>query len=199
MYVFVAVFCQGSDRLAALPASNTMGKKIPPTGMPRKMLEVKLLCQDGNPGRAVTLEDIKGAPAKLRNKAMNAMVESLSLEQKYKYKRCRSDCERRTWVVEYMLDPAKVRCKGLEGSHSLLKAMKERRSEILEGIAVAKKRLSMAVCCCQRCAEIRMKSNQVTLIDAQLDNLSETEAKKRAIECEKESIGRNVRVDAEKA
>ena len=197
MYVFVAVFCQGSDRLAALPASNTMGKKIPPTGMPRKMLEVKLLCQDGNPGRAVTLEDIKGAPAKLRNKAMNAMVESLSLEQKYKYKRCRSDCERRTWVVEYMLEPAKVRSEGIEGL--MKERFLKRRSEILEGIAVAKKRLSMAVCCCQRCAEIRMKSNQVTLIDAQLDNLSETEAKKRAIECEKESIGRNVRVDAEKA
>ena len=184
-----------------LPASNTMGKKMPPTGLPLKMRELKLLCQDGNPGRAVTPEDIKGAPAKLRNKAMNAMVESLSLEQKYKYKRCRSDCERRTWVVEYMLEPAKVRSEGIEWS------MKERRSELLEGIAVAKKRLSMADAQLeiskkqktQICKDIAMKSNQVTLIDAQLDNLSETEANKRAIECEKESIGRNVRVDAEKA
>ena len=190
-----------------LPASNTMGKKMPPTGMPLKMLELKLCCQDGNPGRAVTLDAIKAAPTKLRNEAMNAMVKSLSLEQKYNYKKCLSDCERRTWVVEYMLDPAKVRCKGLEGSNSLLKEMKERRSELLEGIAVAKKRLSMAdaqlemakMRRAQMCAEIRMKSNQVTLIDAKLDNLSETKAKKRAIECEKESIGRNVRVDAEKA
>ena len=166
-----------------------------PTGLPLKMRELKLLCQGGNPGRAVTLEDIKGAPAKLRNKAMNAMVHSLSLEQKYNYKKCLCDDERRTWVVEYMLDPAKVRSEGIEGL--MKERFLKRRSEILEGIAVAKKRLSM--CCCQRCAEIRMKSNQVTLIDAQLDNLSETEAKKRAIECEKESIGRNVRVDAEKA
>ena len=158
-----------------LPASNTMGKKMPPTGLPLKMRELKLLCQGGNPGRAVTLEDIKGAPAKLRNKAMNAMVHSLSLEQKYKYKKCLSDCERRTWVVEYMLDPAKVRCKGIEASNSFLQT---RRKYLLEGIAVAKKRLRMAdaqlemakMRRAQICEEIGMKSNTVTLIDAQLDN-----------------------------
>ena len=164
--------------------------------MPMPVLRLKLWCEWNNPGQAVTIADIKAAPVKLRNNAMKAMVYSLSLEQKYKYKKCQSDCERHMWVEEYMFDPAKVRCKGIEASNSFLKT---RRKSLLEGIAVAKKRLSMAVCCCQRCAEIRMKSNQVTLIDAQLDNLSETEAKKRAIECEKESIGRNVRVDAEKA
>ena len=114
----------------------------------------------------------------MRNSAMKAMVYSLSLEQKYKYKKCQSDCERHMWVEEYMLDPAKVRCKGIEGSNSLFKAMKERRSELLEGIAVAKKRLRMAdaqlemakMRRAQICEEIGMKSNTVTLIDAQLDN-----------------------------
>ena len=229
MYVFVAVFCQGSDRLAVaslkhhaercnsdcmfssqsfvqaqidsqLPASNTMGKKIPPTEMPRKMLELKLLCQGDNPGRAVTPADIKAAPGKLRGQAMISMMRSLSEEQKINYNKCNNERARHIWVAEYMLDPAKVKCYGIQGSNVLEEMTKKaRRSELLEGIAVAKKRLSMAVCCCQRCAEIRMKSNQVTLIDAQLDNLSETEANKRAIECEKESIGRNVRVNAEKA
>ena len=159
-----------------LPASNTMvGYKIPPTGMPLKMVELKLLCQGGNPGRAVTIADIKAAPFKLRNNAMKAMVRSLSLEQKYKYKKCQSDYERHMWVEEYMLDPAKVRCKGIEASNSFLQT---RRKYLLEGIAVAKKRLRMAdaqlemakMRRAQICEEIGMKSNTVTLIDAQLDN-----------------------------
>ena len=209
MYVFVAVFCQGSDRLAVaslkhhaercnsdcmfssqsfvqaqidsqLPASNTMGKKIPPTEMPRKMLELKLLCQGDNPGRAVTPADIKAAPGKLRGQAMISMMRSLSEEQKINYNKCNNERARHIWVAEYMLDPAKVKCYGIQGSNVLEEMTKKaRRSELLEGIAVAKQR--------------------VILVDAQLDNLSETEAKKRAIECEKESIGRNVRVDAEKA
>ena len=81
----------------------------------------------------MTLADIKAAPVKLRNNAMKAMVYSLSLEQKYKYKKCQSDCERHMWVEEYMLDPAKVRCKGIEASNSVFKSMLRRLEEDHEG------------------------------------------------------------------
>ena len=160
-----------------LPASNTMPNAATQTEpeMPMPVLRLKLWFEWNNPGRAVTLADIKAAPVKLRNSAMKAMVYSLSLEQKYKYKKCQSDCERHMWVEEYMLDPAKVRCKGIEASNSFLKT---RRKSLLEGIAVAKKRLRMAdaqlemakMRRAQICEEIGMKSNTVTLIDAQLDN-----------------------------
>ena len=143
--------------------------KRPPTEMPPKMLELKLLCQGGNPGRAVTPEDIKAAPAKLRNTAMNAMVRSLSLDQKYNYKKCQTDRERRTWVVEYMRDPEKSKCGCV--------TKKARRSELLEGIAVAKERLSLVDAQLEMakmrrteiCEEIGMKRNQLTLLDAQLE------------------------------
>ena len=90
----------------------------------------------------MTIADIKAAPVKLRNNAMKAMVRSLPLEQKYKYKKCQSDCERHMWVEEHMLDPAKVRCKGIEASNSFLKT---RRKYLLEGIAVAIKRVRIAL------------------------------------------------------
>ena len=186
-----------------LPASNTMPPKRPPTEMPPKMLELKLLCQGGNPGRAVTPEDIKMAPAELRYPAMAAMRSSLSKEQQKNYYRSQNERARHIWVAEYMLDHARVKCYGIQGSNYLLEeiavAKKARRSELLEGIAVAKKRLSMVdaqlemakMRRTQICEEIGMKSNQVTLLDAQLDNAGidcETEGNRKAIDCEKESI-----------
>ena len=208
MYVFVAVFCQGSDRLAVaslkhhaercnsdcmfssqsfvqaqidsqLPASNTMGKKIPPTEMPRKMLELKLLCQGDNPGRAVTPADIKAAPGKLRGQAMISMMRSLSEEQKINYNKCNNERARHIWVAEYMLDPAKVKCYGIQGSNVLEEMTKKaRRSELLEGIAVAKQRLSLVDAQLEIAKrrrtelweEIGMKRIQLTLLDAKFAN-----------------------------
>ena len=162
-----------------LPASNTMGKKIPPTGMPLKMFELKLLCQDDNPGRAVTPADIKAAPGKLRGQAIRSMMRSLSEEQKINYKKCNNERARHIWIAEYMLDPAKVKCDGIQGSN-VLEAMTKtaRRSELLEGIAVAKQRLSLVDAQLEIAKrrrtelweEIGMKRIQLTLLDAKFAN-----------------------------
>ena len=162
-----------------LPASNTMGKKIPPTEMPRKMLELKLLCQGDNPGRAVTPADIKAAPGKLRGQAMISMMRSMSEEPKINYNKCNNERARHIGVAEYMLDPAKVKCYGIQGSNVLEEMTKKaRRSELLEGIAVAKQRLSLVDAQLEIAKrrrtelweEIGMKRIQLTLLDAKFAN-----------------------------
>ena len=108
--------------------------------MPPKMLELKLLCQGGNPGRAVTLADIKAAPGNLRNAAQNAMVYSLSEQQRINYKTCQSDGARHIWVAEYMRDPAKVRCCGVEDS-PWVEMLWSRRAKIMLEILASQREL----------------------------------------------------------
>ena len=129
-------------------------------------------------------------------------MRSLSQEQKIHCLNYQTYKARLTWLAEYMLDPDKVICCGIEGSNLLEEMTKKaRRSELLEGIAVAKQRLSLVdaqleIAKRRRteiCEEIGMKRIQLTLLDAQLDKAGsdcETEENMRAIECEKESIGR---------
>ena len=147
----------------------------------------------------MTLADIIVAPYPLRKQARHAMLLSLSQEQKINCMKSKTYDARLTWLAEYMLDPDKVICCGIEGSNLLEECTK--RQELLKGMALAKKRLSSVDAQLEKVKmrrteiheDIGAKRNQLTLIDAQLEDAGidcEAEENMRAIECEKESIGR---------
>ena len=81
--------------------------------LPKKMQELKEHMEANNGGRQITAADIKTADSKLRNKACNAMVHSLSEMQKAVYRRCAKDTDRHEWIKEYILDPNKVKHEGV--------------------------------------------------------------------------------------
>ena len=120
--------------------ANGVGVRRDGGVLPKKMLELKNLIELTSPGRAVTPADIKAAPGKLRNQAQNAMVHSLSEEQKINYRKCQSDSERHIWVAEYMNDPTKVRYCGVDDSRMMLSA---RRAQILVEITAATRHLAL--------------------------------------------------------
>lgn len=109
--------------------------------MPKKMVELKNFIEAINKGRAVTLADIKAAPGNLRNAAQNAMVYSLSEQQRINYKTCQSDGARHIWVAEYMRDPAKVRCCGVEDSPCWVEMLWSRRAKIMLEILASQREL----------------------------------------------------------
>ena len=112
--------------------------------MPKKMVELKNFIEVTNKGRAVTAADIKAAPGRLRNEAQNAMVYSLSEEQRINYKTCQSDGARHIWVAEYMRDPAKVRCCGVEDSkYPALTRHLDRRAKVMLEILASQRELHL--------------------------------------------------------
>ena len=147
----------------------------------------------------MTLADIIVAPYPLRKQARHAMLLSLSQEQKINCMKSKTYDARLTWLAEYMLDPDKVICCGIEGSNLLEECTK--RQELLKGMALAKKRLSSVDAQLEKVKmrrteineDIGAKSNEVTLLDAKFANAGidcETEENMSAIECGKESIRR---------
>ena len=97
-----------------MPGGKSKGQQnIQADVLPKKMQELAEALKTLNPGRDVTAEDIAKVPDKsLRNRAMSAMVRTLSPEQKTCYSQCKDDKDRHQWVAEYILDPQKVKCKG---------------------------------------------------------------------------------------
>ena len=131
-------------RIKALQATVEGKKKT--KWMPKQMVELKNFIEVTNKGRAVTHADIKAAPGMLRNRAQNAMVYSLSEEQRINYKQCPSDSARHIWVLEYMRDPAKVRCCGVEDSkfrNSALTRHLDRRAKVMLVILAAQRELHL--------------------------------------------------------
>ena len=151
----------------------------------------------------MTLADILAAPTMLRKKARQSMMKRLSTQQKTNCMKGKTSHARLTWLAEYMLDPDKVICCGIEGSNLLeeIDVKNATKTELLEGTALAKKRLSSVDAQLEKVKmrrteineDIGAKSNEVTLLDAQFANAGidcETEENMSAIECEKESIRR---------
>jgi hypothetical protein len=96
-----------------MAGGRSIGKNLQIDQLPKKMRELAEALKTLNPGRDVTAEDIATVPNKaLRNRAMNAMVRTLTPEQKYCYDHCKDDKDRHQWVAEYILDPKKVKCNG---------------------------------------------------------------------------------------
>jgi hypothetical protein len=89
------------------------GQKIKEDQMPKKMIELQEALKALNGDREVSAHDITTMADKtLRNRATNAMVRTLSTDQKSSYSKCANDKERHQWVAEYLLDPQKVKCEG---------------------------------------------------------------------------------------
>ena len=94
-------------------------RKAAGTDLPKKMQELKEYMEANNNGRPLCREQIKMADPKLRNQACNAMVRTLDGAQQLAYKRCPKDVDRHQWIMDYILDPQKVKH---EGSTSIRRA-----------------------------------------------------------------------------
>ena len=118
--LLIAVFSMSANLLTSylhpsitMAGGRSIGKNLHADQLPKKMQELAKALKTLNPGRDVTAEDVATAPDKaLRNRAMTAMVRTLSPVQQCHYSHCKDDKERHQWVAEYMLDPTKVKCKG---------------------------------------------------------------------------------------
>jgi len=87
-------------------------KRKAETDLPKKMQELKEYLEANNSGRPLCREQIKAADPKLRNQACNAMVRTLENSQQVAYRRCESDQQRHQWIMDYILDPQKVKHEG---------------------------------------------------------------------------------------
>lgn len=87
-------------------------KRKAETDLPKKMQELKEYLEANNNGRPLCREQIKAADPKLRNQACNSMVRTLEGAQQLAYKRCQTDVERHQWIMDYILDPQKVKHEG---------------------------------------------------------------------------------------